>query len=91
VAAVAARGGVAADRVVRPARATDVDDLVASGFDGALLWVLEGNARARSFYVAHGWSPDGARHDWEGAPVLRMARDLRERREAPDGRLSPPT
>jgi hypothetical protein len=53
--------------------------------------VLEGNARARWFYVAHGWSPDGARHDWEGAPVLRMARDLRERREAPDGRLSPTT
>jgi hypothetical protein len=62
--------------------------LVASGLDGALLWVLGGNARARSFYVAHGWSPDGRRHDWEGAPVLRMARDLRQRREAPAGRLS---
>jgi GNAT superfamily N-acetyltransferase len=35
---------------------TALAHLAASGFDSALLWVLEGNARARSFYVAHGWS-----------------------------------
>lgn len=51
--------------------------LVAGGCDRAVLWVLEGNARARSFYVAHGWSTDGARQEWEGAPIVRMARALR--------------
>ena len=65
-----------------------LEHLVARGFDGALLWVLEANTRARSFYVAHGWSADGACHDWDGATVLRMVRDLRQRREAPDRRLS---
>ncbi len=30
-------------------------------FSTAVLWVLEGNARARRFYSRHGWLPDGAR------------------------------
>ena len=33
--------------------------LAAAGFDQATLWVRETNARARSFYEAIGWSPDG--------------------------------
>ncbi len=31
------------------------------GFESAMLWVLEENARARSFYEAAGWRPDGGR------------------------------
>jgi GNAT superfamily N-acetyltransferase len=37
-----------------------VDDIVAHGFEAAVLWVLDSNARARSFYEAAGWLPDGA-------------------------------
>lgn len=36
---------------------TRLDD---AGFDRATLWVLAGNDRARRFYAADGWSPDGA-------------------------------
>jgi|SRR5579872_222700 len=36
------------------------DDLRALGFEEATLWVLETNARARRFYEAAGWRPDGA-------------------------------
>jgi GNAT superfamily N-acetyltransferase len=31
------------------------------GFRSAMLWVLEGNARARAFYEGAGWEPDGGR------------------------------
>jgi RimJ/RimL family protein N-acetyltransferase len=31
------------------------------GFGSAMLWVLEDNARARAFYEAAGWRPDGGR------------------------------
>ena len=30
------------------------------GVAGALLWVLDGNVRARRFYERDGWTPDGA-------------------------------
>lgn len=42
--------------------------LAASGFTSAMLWVLEGNRRAVSFYVRQGWVDDGTvRHeDWDG-------------------------
>lgn len=36
-----------------------VEDLRARGFARATLWVLESNARARRFYEAAGWRPDG--------------------------------
>lgn len=40
------------------------------GFRRVTLWMLEGNARARRFYVAAGLAPDGARHLLEiGTPV----------------------
>lgn len=35
-------------------------ELRAGGFTDATLWVLEENARARRFYEAAGWRPDGA-------------------------------
>ncbi|MEA2478037.1 MAG: hypothetical protein QOC87_2236, partial [Actinomycetota bacterium] len=53
------------------------------GFTSGVLWVLEGNARARRFYEAGGWRPDGGRKDCFGsaipavqAPALRYAIDL---------------
>ena len=54
--------------------AAAVDALVARGFDEAVLWVLDGNVRARRFYEAAGWAPDGAtkldqRGDWDIAEV----------------------
>ena len=37
--------------------------LASRGFSTATLWVLTGNAPARAFYAAMGWSADGrARH-----------------------------
>lgn len=38
---------------------TAVDSLRALGMRGAILWVLESNARARRFYERAGWRPDG--------------------------------
>lgn len=54
--------------------------LVLAGYREAVLWVLEENIRARSFYERHGWRPDGARKDYEigGAlyPELRYRLSL---------------
>jgi len=36
-----------------------VTDLAQRGYAEATLWVLEGNQRARRFYEAAGWLPDG--------------------------------
>jgi ribosomal protein S18 acetylase RimI-like enzyme len=33
--------------------------LTEDGFSEAILWVLQGNSRARSFYEGEDWSPDG--------------------------------
>ncbi|MBS1882508.1 MAG: GNAT family N-acetyltransferase [Actinobacteria bacterium] len=33
--------------------------LASDGYREAILWVLQGNDRARSFYASEGWSPDG--------------------------------
>ena len=42
-----------------------------SGFEEAILWVLEGNDRAERFYRAAGWDADGGRKldDFAGPPV----------------------
>lgn len=37
-----------------------VNDLREQGFHAATLWVLQENRRARRFYEAAGWRPDGA-------------------------------
>jgi ribosomal protein S18 acetylase RimI-like enzyme len=42
-----------------------VADFRQRGFRRATLWVLESNARARRFYEAAGWAPDGARKSEE--------------------------
>ena len=60
-----------------------VDSLGVAGFSSATLWVLDGNARARAFYEATRWRPDGATKDDERAGValheVRYATDLRGR------------
>jgi len=38
-----------------------VAELMGEGFTDAVLWVIDGNVRARRFYEAAGWAPDGAR------------------------------
>lgn len=40
--------------------AASVEDLTHAGYREATLWVLDANARARRFYEAAGWRPDGA-------------------------------
>jgi L-amino acid N-acyltransferase YncA len=37
-----------------------VSHLTASGFTEATLWVLDSNARTRTFYAKAGWEPDGS-------------------------------
>ncbi len=54
--------------------------LILRGFTAAVLWVLVGNDRARRFYRADGWRPDGGRRSveiWEVAvDEVRYARRL---------------
>ena len=40
-----------------------VERLRGGGFDDAVLWVLEGNARGRRFYERNGWRLDGGAKD----------------------------
>jgi GNAT superfamily N-acetyltransferase len=40
-------------------------------FTGAVLWVLEANARAREFYDCCGWVADGTRRSHAGAVAVR--------------------
>ena len=66
--------------------ATAVDDIVAHGSSAATLWVLDTNERARRFYAAAGWYPDGATKTEErpGGTLheVRYARNLRVIRTA---------
>jgi RimJ/RimL family protein N-acetyltransferase len=45
-----------------------------SGFDEAVLWVLEGNERAERFYRTAGWKADGDRKldDFAGPPLPEL-------------------
>ena len=45
--------------------------LAEAGFSEAILWVLQGNDRARSFYEGEGWSPDGATPGRATSPFRR--------------------
>jgi ribosomal protein S18 acetylase RimI-like enzyme len=55
----------------RALMAEHLERLRASGFEEAVLWVLEDNPRARRFYEAGGWALDGPPKDYEllGTPV----------------------
>jgi GNAT superfamily N-acetyltransferase len=59
-----------------------VDALAHLG-DRAVLWVLEGNERARRFYARGGWAPDGTRRveQWGGVPVVQLRYAWPGRRE----------
>jgi GNAT superfamily N-acetyltransferase len=48
--------------------------LVELGYRRAALWVLEANARARRFYEADGWRPDGQQgtDDYEGTLLRKL-------------------
>lgn len=65
----------------RELMAAGLDALTAAGFDEAMLWVLEANARARRFYEKGGWHADGAAKEDEGFgfPI----REVRYRRALP--------
>jgi GNAT superfamily N-acetyltransferase len=47
------------------------EHLATHGFSEAILWVLEGNERARRFYEREGWQADGERRDHLGAMAVR--------------------
>ena len=57
------------------------EECLAEEFAEATLWVLEDNPRARRFYEAAGWLPDGARQSVErlgvSPPELRYRKRLR--------------
>jgi ribosomal protein S18 acetylase RimI-like enzyme len=46
-------------------------DLRRRGYRVATLWVLAGNGRARRFYAAAGWAPDGTTRpeEWSGVEL----------------------
>ena len=48
----------------RALMAYSLERLTDEGLSPALLWVLTGNARARRFYEAYGFRPDGATHSF---------------------------
>jgi ribosomal protein S18 acetylase RimI-like enzyme len=54
--------------------------LVAAGFTEAILWVVTGNVRARSFYEHHGWTAEPVERVQEvlgvDAPEVRYRRTL---------------
>jgi GNAT superfamily N-acetyltransferase len=52
--------------------AAALDHLRAEDFSAAVLWVLEGNHRARRFYADRGWREDGARGSFWDSPKVRM-------------------
>jgi GNAT superfamily N-acetyltransferase len=43
--------------------AAAIDEWTARGAAALVLWVLEANAAARSFYESQGWRPDGSRQE----------------------------
>ena len=58
----------------RELMAAAVDWLSAAGYRDAVLWVLDGNARARRFYELAGWAPDGTSKEevLAGVPVTEV-------------------
>ena len=71
--APAAWGTGAARELMR----TALDWLAAGGVDEAVLWVGEGNERARRFYEREGWTADGEmRASSLGPPEVRYRRAL---------------
>lgn len=65
----------------RQLMAAAVSGLTAAGYDQAVLWVLDGNTRARRFYAAGGWRADGTVKDEDIAGFTLT--ELRYRRSLP--------
>jgi ribosomal protein S18 acetylase RimI-like enzyme len=57
--------------------------LMESGFTEAILWVLQGNDRARSFYEREGWSPDGASRVEQPYDIVSNVSRFRRRLDEP--------
>jgi ribosomal protein S18 acetylase RimI-like enzyme len=53
--------------------------LVEDGFCEAILWVLQGNDRARRFYEGEGWSPDGATREENPYDIVSNVARFRRR------------
>jgi GNAT superfamily N-acetyltransferase len=53
----------------------------AAGVSTLVLWVAQGNGRARAFYEALGWRPDGSRQELELAGTTQT--EVRYRRSGP--------
>jgi ribosomal protein S18 acetylase RimI-like enzyme len=51
--------------------------LVEMGFEAAVLWVLQGNDRAASFYEREGWRPDGATREEQPYGIVSNVRRFR--------------
>ena len=55
--------------------ATEAINLIAHGYDDAVLWVLADNQRARTFYEMAGWRADGGiKHDTIGGREIEEVR-----------------
>jgi ribosomal protein S18 acetylase RimI-like enzyme len=64
-------------------------ELARPGFDETVLWVLEGNARARRFYEIAGWVADGTERTSEVFGVT--VREVRYRRRSTSEEISSAT
>jgi GNAT superfamily N-acetyltransferase len=82
VAAIYLDPGAWSAGVGRQVFAAAVDDLRLRGFGPLVLWVLTANSRARRFYEAAGWQPDGTSRmlDFDGTPIeeIRYVLDARD-------------
>ena len=58
-----------------------LEQLHVAGFETAILWVHADNRRARRFYEAAGWRPDGAERDEEA--FGHVVKELRHRISLP--------
>jgi ribosomal protein S18 acetylase RimI-like enzyme len=57
--------------------------LAADGFPEAILWVLQGNDRARSFYEREGWSPDGTTREENPYDIVSNVARFRRKLDGP--------
>jgi ribosomal protein S18 acetylase RimI-like enzyme len=55
--------------------------MAADGFREAILWVLQGNDRARGFYEREGWSPDGTSRVEQPYDIVSTVHRFRRGRE----------
>lgn len=78
--------------LARQTMAAALEELTAQGFEEAVLWVLDSNARARRFYEREGWAPDGGEKQDErlGFELHEVRYRRRLRREGSASGSPPP-